>query len=58
MKSKNAEFLKQGVIDQSRKMTPDQKLRLFIEHSRLMKKLHKAGEIRRESLRDHKVKNG
>jgi len=49
MESKNERFLRQGMVDICRKMTPAQRVRAFIEHSRIVKKLHEAGERRRKS---------
>lgn len=48
MESKNADFLRQGVIDRCRRMTPAQRVKAFLEHSRLMKAIRKAGELRRK----------
>lgn len=47
MRSKNAEFLKDGLIEQARKMKPVQRVRAFIEHSRQMLAIRKAGARRR-----------
>lgn len=47
MRSKNADFLKQGLIDQARKLTPKQRVLAFIEHSRQMRAISKAGSRRR-----------
>ncbi len=47
MKSKNADFLRQGIVDLCRKMTHEQRLRAFINHSHLMKKLSAMGELKR-----------
>lgn len=43
MRSKNAEFLKEGLIEQARRMTPAQRVRAFIEHSRQILSIRKAG---------------
>jgi hypothetical protein len=58
MESENARFLRQGLIDRYRKMTPAERLEAFIEHSKLMKKLRDAGEARRKASRDRKSMNG
>lgn len=50
MESKNAAFLRQGLVDRYRKMTPGERVKAFIEHSRLMQQLRKAGEIRRADI--------
>jgi hypothetical protein len=50
MDSKNANFLRQGVMDRCRRMTPAQRVKAFLEHSRLMKAVRKAGESRRKNL--------
>jgi hypothetical protein len=47
MESENARFLRQGMVDLCRKMTPAQRVRAFIEHSRIVKQIHAAGERRR-----------
>jgi hypothetical protein len=47
MRSKNADFLKQGLIEQARKMTPAQRVRAFIEHSRQIRAIRKAGAGRK-----------
>ncbi|MBW8886661.1 MAG: hypothetical protein JF616_02790 [Fibrobacteres bacterium] len=47
MLSKNADFLKAGLIEQARRLTPAQRLDLFVEHSKLMRKLREMGERRR-----------
>jgi hypothetical protein len=49
MKSENARFLRQGLIEQCRKMTPAQRVLAFIEHSRLMQEVRNAGRNRRNS---------
>jgi hypothetical protein len=58
MESKNAEFLRQGLIERYRKMTPIQRIRAFVEHSRMMQKLRKAGEVRRIMLKHRNEPNG
>jgi hypothetical protein len=58
MESENARFLRQGLIDRYRKMTPAERVRAFIDHSRLMKQLRDAGEARRKAARDRKALNG
>jgi hypothetical protein len=52
MRSKNADFLKQGLIDQARKTTPSQRLDLFVEHSRRMRLLRDLGDARRSLPRE------
>jgi hypothetical protein len=47
MESENARFLRQGMVELCRKMTPAQRVRAFIEHSRIIKQIHAAGERRR-----------
>ncbi len=47
MRSKNAEFLKDSLIEQARKMTPKQRVHAYIEHSRQMRAIAKAGSRRR-----------
>lgn len=44
MRSKNAEFLKEGLIEQARKLTPAQRLDKFVEHSKRMRSLRKLAE--------------
>lgn len=48
MDSKIARFLKEGLLEKNRKMTPAQRVKAFIEHSRLMKALRADGERRRD----------
>ena len=48
MESENARFLRQGMVDLCRKMTPAQRVRAFIEHSRIVKQIHAAGARRRK----------
>jgi hypothetical protein len=55
MESKNAQFLRQGMIDRCRKMTPAERVKAFIDHSKRMKSLATAGEARRKSLRAKKT---
>ena len=47
MLSENARFLRQGLIDQYRKMTPAERVHAFIEHSKLMKAIQEAGAGRK-----------
>lgn len=49
MNSENARFLRQGLVDRFRKMTPAERVSAFIEHSRLMIEFKKAGEARRRA---------
>lgn len=58
MESKNAEFLRQGLIETCRKMTPAQRIRVFIEHSERMNRLRDAGVARRKALEDRKKDHG
>ncbi len=58
MESKNAQFLRQGVIDRCRRMTPAQRVRMFIEHSKLMRKVKDAGERDRRSPKPESDRNG
>jgi hypothetical protein len=58
MRSKNAEFLKQGLIDQARRTTPSQRLDLFAEHSRRMRLLRELGDARRAAPREPERSNG
>jgi hypothetical protein len=50
MYSKNADFLRQSLIERCRNMTPEERVRLFIEHSLLMRKVRDAGVLRRDEL--------
>jgi len=47
MRSKNADFLKEGLIEQARRLSPSQRLDLFVEHSKRMIRLRELGELRR-----------
>ena len=58
MDSKNARFLRQGMVEQCRKMTPAQRVKAFIDHSRIVKKIHEAGERRRKSIAQAKLNHG
>jgi hypothetical protein len=58
MESKNARFLKQGMIDRCKAMTPAQRVKSFIEHSRQMKLLRQAGEARRKKSAQKKASHG
>jgi len=58
MESKNARFLRQGMVESCRKMTPAQRVRAFIDHSRMMKKIFEAGERRRKSIAQSKPDHG
>lgn len=58
MESRNARFLRQGLIEKYRKMTPVQRVKAFVEHSRRMKGLRDAGELRRKSLGQGKTGHG
>jgi hypothetical protein len=57
MESKNARFLRQGMIDRCRKMTPAERVKAFIEHSKQIRSLAAAGEARRKTLRAKKSGN-
>lgn|GEM_PF-4592685 len=50
MDSDNARFLRQSLIEHCRKMTPQDRVRAFIEHSRQMRIIRAAGEARRKAL--------
>lgn len=54
MRSRNAEFLKREVLEANRRMTRSERVRAFIEHSRILIEIHKAGEARRKVLADRK----
>ena len=58
MESKNARFLRQGMVELCRKMTPAQRVRTFIDHSRMVKKIYEAGKRRRESVERNKPDHG
>ncbi|MEO6096402.1 MAG: hypothetical protein ABIW76_12145 [Fibrobacteria bacterium] len=58
MESKNAQFLRQGLIETYRKMTPVQRVRAFIRHSRMVKQIHAAGERRRKSEAEKRSPDG
>lgn len=49
MESKNAEFLREGLIETARKMTPLERLDAFVEHSLRMRSLMALGEKRRNT---------
>lgn len=49
MESKNAKFLREGVIDQARRMTPAQRVRKFIAYSNQMRAIHAAGAKARKA---------
>jgi hypothetical protein len=49
MESKNARFLEDGLVQLARKMSPAQRVRAFIEHSRQMRLILAAGERHRAS---------
>ena len=50
MESENARFLRQGMIERCRKVTPAERVKAFIEHSKQMKSLAAAGEAGRKSI--------
>lgn len=50
MKSRNARFLKQGLIEEYRQMSPLERVRAFIKHSLLMQKIKEAGDADRKTL--------
>jgi predicted nucleotidyltransferase len=50
MESKNARFLRQGIVELCRKMTPARRVKAFLEHSRAVKHIHLAGARRRNAL--------
>jgi hypothetical protein len=58
MESENAQFLRQGLVETYRKMTPVERLQAFVNHSRLMLEFKRAGDARRESLKEGKPLNG
>ena len=58
MKSRNARFLKQGLIEEYRQMSPHDRVRAFIKHSFLMKKIKEAGDAKRKALTGKKPDNG
>jgi hypothetical protein len=47
MESKNARFLREGLIEQARKTTPIQRLDAYVDHSRRMLSLKQLGDRRR-----------
>jgi len=49
-KSRLSDELQQALIDQSRRMLPEERLRAFVEHSRLMVQLMHAGRRYRATL--------
>lgn len=51
MESRNALFLRAGVVEQARKMTPAQRVRAFIKHSRQMRAIRDAGIQQRKAKR-------
>jgi len=52
-KSRLSQDLQQALIDQARRMRPEERLKAFIEHSRLMVLLMQAGRRRRTLLPLH-----
>ena len=52
-KSRLAQDLQQALIDQARRMRPEERLKAFVEHSRLMVLLMQAGRRRRALLPHH-----
>jgi hypothetical protein len=50
MYSKNADFLRESLIERCRNLTPAERVRLFIEHTLLMRKVRDAGVLRRNEL--------
>jgi hypothetical protein len=54
MESENAKFLRQGLVEKCRKMTPAQRVKAYIEHSRIVKQIHAAGERRRNAILEMK----
>ena len=57
MESENARFLRQGMVEKYRGMTPIERLRAFVEHSRLMMDLKKAGDARRKAIAEKATLN-
>jgi hypothetical protein len=47
MRSEIARFLEEKVLERNRKMTPAQRVKAFIEHSRRLKAIQAAGARRR-----------
>ena len=58
MESKNARFLKDGLVLQARKMTPTQRVLAFIEHSRQIRAIHDAGIRRRKRAKKKPIHGG
>jgi hypothetical protein len=50
MESKLASQAKQALIAATQRLTPEQRLNAFLEHSRLMMALHQAGKRLRSGL--------
>lgn len=50
MQSRNARLLKRSLLEETRRMTPAERVRAFIEHSRVLIKIKEAGEARRQLL--------
>jgi hypothetical protein len=57
MRSKNADFLRDGLIEQARRMKPAQRLDLFVQHSKRMRHLRELGELRRATTAGSKRPN-
>ena len=57
MESQNARFLKQSVVERCRRMSPVQRVKAFIEHSKQMKGLRIAGELHRKAISNKKAGN-
>lgn len=50
MDSANGRFLRQGMVDQCRNMTPAQRVSAFFKHSRIVRQIFTAGKLRRKEL--------
>jgi hypothetical protein len=50
MESKLAEYAEQQLIEAAKRMTPEQRLRAFIEQSKRMVQLQRAGKALRDDL--------
>jgi hypothetical protein len=57
MESENARFLRDAVVDRCRKMTPTERLRAYVEHLRMIKKVYAAGKLQRKRPTGSKRKN-
>lgn len=58
MESRNARFLKRSLQEENRRMTPAERVRAFIEHSKTLMKIRDAGEARRKRPAGNKPATG